>query len=87
GFVANNGNQDAPRAGMYKISQTAIVDPARLLCSPLNAARAKAVTVLNPVTGKYSTAVAEPKQSLTVNDKKSAEVVLGRLGSLFGEDE
>jgi len=87
GFIANNGSSEAHRAGMYKIGPPAIVNPERLLCSPLEAARVKTVRVLNPATGEYSTAVTAPRQSLTVDDRNAAEKTLKKLSSLFGDDE
>lgn len=84
GFIANGGNTDAARSGMYKIAPP-VVKPAAALGSSIEAMRAHAVNVINPQTGEYGIAVTSPKSTLTKSDRAQAEKTLSALASLFGE--
>lgn len=86
GLLTNGGSPDAAPAGIYKLSPP-VIKPPLAIGSTLESMRAHAVEVLNPQTGEYSIAIAAPKTNLTRSDKAKAEETLGRLGSLFGEDE
>ncbi len=84
GFVANGGNTEVARSGMYKIAPP-VIKPAAAIGSSIEAMRAQAVNVLNPQTGEYGVAVVTPKSKLTKNDKAQAEATLSSLSSMFDE--
>lgn len=82
GFVANGGNSEPPRAGMYAI-EPPVIKPANSIGSTIDAMRASAVDVLNPTTGEYGIALATKGKRLGLNDKAQAEETLKKLNSLF----
>lgn len=84
GFVANNGNPDAVRAGIYKIAPP-VIRPVAALGSSIEAMRANTVNVLNPQTGEYGVAIAAQKSKLSKVDREQAETTLKKLSSLFEE--
>lgn len=84
GFIANGGNCEPPRAGMYKLDPP-VVKPTNAIGSSIEAMRAKSVEVLNPTTGEYGIAVASPKSTLSKSDKFQAEETLKKLNSLFDD--
>lgn len=53
----------------------------------LDRIKGRVVAVYNPRTSKYSMAIATRRNKPTEANKAKAEETLGRLGSLFGEDE
>ncbi len=86
GFVSSGGTVDQAPAGIYKLAPP-VIKPPMALGSTLESMRANAVDVLNPQTGEYGIAVCVPKTTLTKADKHQAEKTLGRLNSLFEDDD
>lgn len=85
-FIANDGNTESAPAGIYKIAPP-VIKPPMALGSTLESMRARSVNVLNPQAGEYGIAVSAPKITLTKADKQQAEKTLGRLNSLFEDDD